>query len=270
MNDTLEGNVSTAMWDHRLISLLLVDDEDSFRMVVKELLSSKGKYQVFTSDSGEDAIEQLQWRRVDLVLLDYKLSGMSGLNVLQWMHEQKMKTPVVMLTAAGSETVAVEAMKLGAYDYVRKDQIDKDHLPILLHGVYERYLLRREKEQREAIEWERFKNVEAIKAFHSTLTPILEIINSALLVVNRDIEEFERDLLPLVSKEGQVRLKGLFVRQRQEFIVLSSAAKSIVNMADVLRANVVDAHSLSQIRGTLEAYKNPLHEEIRNPGQRQS
>src|SRR3989337_2145300 len=115
--------------------ILLVDDDDSFRMAIRQVLSSTGKYKVKTCDSGETAIEMLKGERFDIVIRDYKMVGMSGLNVLQWMHEQKIETPVVMMTAAGSEMVAVEAMKLGAYDYVRKEHVEIDHIEILIAGV---------------------------------------------------------------------------------------------------------------------------------------
>src|SRR3989339_594610 len=102
-------------------SVLLADDDDSFRSVIKQVLTSTGKYRVHPCESGDQAIEALRQERFDVVIVDYKMPGLTGLNVLQWMHEEKIDTPVIMMTAAGSESVAVEAMKLGAYDYVRKE-----------------------------------------------------------------------------------------------------------------------------------------------------
>lgn len=139
-------------------TLLMVDDDDAFRIAMKQAISESGKYKVRSADSGESALEALQHDQFDVIVLDYRMPGISGLNVLQWMHEQKIDTPVVMMTAAGSESVAVEAMKLGAYDYVRKEQIDIDHIGILIDGVVERHLFRKEKEHREAIEREREKS----------------------------------------------------------------------------------------------------------------
>ncbi|MBM4162614.1 MAG: response regulator, partial [Ignavibacteria bacterium] len=110
--------MNTSNQNSEIRSLLIVDDDDSFRIAMKQILSSSGRYRVRSCESGESAIEALQQERFDVVILDYRMGGISGLNVLQWMHEQKIDTPVVMMTAAGSESVAVEAMKLGAYDYV--------------------------------------------------------------------------------------------------------------------------------------------------------
>src|SRR3972149_1593679 len=112
---------------------------------------------------------------------------MSGLNVLQWMNEQKIETPVVMLTAAGSEIVAVEAMKYGAYDYIRKEQIDISHVPVILRGVNERFQFRKEKEQRESLEKERAASVMAIEAFHDTLATLAQIANTTMLMLSKNI-----------------------------------------------------------------------------------
>ena len=68
------------------------------------------------------------------------------------MYEQKNETPVLMLTAAGTENIAVEAMKFGAYDYIRKEQLQFEVLPILINGVYQQFLFRKEKENKEFIQ----------------------------------------------------------------------------------------------------------------------
>ncbi|MGH2568261.1 MAG: response regulator, partial [Bacteroidota bacterium] len=174
------------------MTVLLVDDEDSFRLVLKEVLSSIPEFEVLDCDSGEGAIEMLKQSPIDLVVLDYKMPRVSGLNVLQWMSEQKMETPVIMLTAAGSETVAVEAMKLGAYDYVRKETIDINHVPIVMRGVYERFQFRKEKEQREHLEKERSASVIAIEAFHDTLATLAQISNTTLSMLSANIDVCER------------------------------------------------------------------------------
>jgi DNA-binding NtrC family response regulator len=126
------------------LRLLIVDDEDAFRLALKSAMTDSG-YLVESCDCGEAAINLLHASLFDVILLDYRMPGISGLNVLQWMLEQKMETPVIMLTAVGSENIAVEAMKLGAYDYFAKDTIDIFHLPIAINSAYERYLFKKEK-----------------------------------------------------------------------------------------------------------------------------
>lgn len=242
-------NAST--WDKDQRFILVVDDDDSFRTAITQVLSSAGNFKVDDCDSGEAALTALQFNRYDVVILDYKMSGISGLNVLQWMHEQKIDTPVVMLTSAGSESIAVEAMKLGAYDYVRKEHVEIDHIIVLIAGVIERYLFRKEKERREMIEREREKSLIAIETFHSTLASIVQIVNNSLLMVSLNIQEHETELKPFVTSEGQQRLGKAFAEMKQEYAVISSAVKSMLNMANVLHGNFTDANYAVQLQETL-------------------
>ncbi|MBI3580009.1 MAG: response regulator [Ignavibacteriales bacterium] len=242
-------------------SILVVDDDDSFRLVIKQVLSSVGNYRVDDCDSGEAALNALQLERYDVVILDYKMTGISGLNVLQWMHEQKIDTPVVMLTAAGSESIAVEAMKLGAYDYARKEHVEIDHISILISGVIERYLFRKEKERREMIEREREKSLVAIETFHSTLASIVQIVNNSLSMVSLNIQEHETELKPFVTPEGQQRLAKAFAEMKQEYAVISSAVKSMLNMANVLHGNFTDTNYTAQLQETLNGNLKTLQQQ---------
>ena len=239
-----------------MLNLLVVDDDAPFRLVVKEILSSTGRYRVEACDSGEKALDFLRRQKFDLVLLDYKMSGISGLNVLQWMHEQKMEVPVVMLTAAGSENVAVEVMKLGAYDYVRKEHIDLNHLPVIVNGVYERYLFRKERERREVIEQERSKSLVAIETFHSTLASLTQILDNSLSVASLNIEKYQTDLTPYVKSEAQAQFEKAFTDIQQQFSVIRSAIKSMLRTANLLHGNFSDSKYAAQleqnVNGTLK------------------
>jgi CheY-like chemotaxis protein len=243
--------MSAAMHSTEARTLLMVDDDDAFRIAMKQALSAGGRYKVRSADSGEAAIEAMQHDRFDVILLDYRMPGISGLNVLQWMHEQKIDTPVVMMTAAGSEGIAVEAMKLGAYDYVRKEQVEIDHIGILIDGVYERFLFRKEKERREAIEREREKSLVAIETFHSTLASIAQIVNNSLSMVSLNIQEHESKLQSFVSDEGHQRIGQVFADLKQEYSVIASAVKSMLDMANVLHGNFTDTNYTQKLNQML-------------------
>lgn len=248
------------------LTLLMVDDDDEFRIALKQALSADGKYKVRSADSGEAAVELLQQDRFDLIVLDYRMPGISGLSVLQWMHEQKLDTPVIMMTAAGSESVAVEAMKLGAYDYVRKEQIDIDHFSILIDGVFERYLFRKEKDRREAIERERERSLVAIETFHSTLASIAQIVNNSLSMVSLNIQEQEAKLKPFVTDEGQPRLAQAFAGLKERYSAISSAVKSMLDMANVLHGNFTDANYTDRLQEMLNGNLKMVQERgVSNP-----
>lgn len=101
------------------ISILLVDDDDTFREVLTGELASMG-YGVVSASSGEEAKERLEGEDFDIVLLDIKMPGMGGVEALSMIKESSPETEVIMLTGHGTIDNAVEAMKLGAYDYLTK------------------------------------------------------------------------------------------------------------------------------------------------------
>ncbi|MEC7985850.1 MAG: sigma-54 dependent transcriptional regulator [Myxococcota bacterium] len=99
--------------------LLVVDDELSIREILQILFERDG-YEVYLADSAEAAIRILEKNRIDLVLSDLNLPQLSGIDLLRLMREKYPKVVFVMITAYGSNESAVEAMKLGASNYVLK------------------------------------------------------------------------------------------------------------------------------------------------------
>src|SRR3972149_4778877 len=172
------------------LTVLLVDDEESFARVIALHLKEEYGFQTTCCSSGREAIEILQNARrgFDVVLLDYKMPDMSGLNVLQWMNEQKNETPVVILTAAGSEVVAVEAMKLGAYDYVRKEHVDLHRLAIVIQATHERHQFRISKEIELEREREIRLNLEATEKVRRVLNVIAPRLNTDFAAIGVELE----------------------------------------------------------------------------------
>ena len=110
------------------IQLLLVDDNPLDAALAQRLLQNiSQELPVATCwvDSAERALVEIRQRPYDLLLLDYQLPGANGLEVLSELHKlpHSQQPAVIMLTASGSEKVAVEAMKSGARDYLRKDEL---------------------------------------------------------------------------------------------------------------------------------------------------
>ena len=99
--------------------ILIVDDELIMRESLAGWLERDGYY-VEKSASGEEALEILKDSRFDILLVDIKMEGMSGLDVLKQVKESDPDVTVVMITAYGSISTAIEAMKNGAYDYLLK------------------------------------------------------------------------------------------------------------------------------------------------------
>lgn len=99
--------------------ILIVDDDKNIRLTIAQSLDPLG-YQVATADNGEDTLLQLQAQEYDLILLDIKMSGMNGLEVLQRAIEIHPEIKIIIISAHGTIEDAVEAMKLGAADFLQK------------------------------------------------------------------------------------------------------------------------------------------------------
>ncbi|MEE8470460.1 MAG: response regulator [Dehalococcoidia bacterium] len=100
-------------------SVLIVDDEQALTDVVARTLESEG-YNCVTAADGREALEKASLHRFDVVLLDIAMPGLSGIEVLPRLLADHPDTSVLMTTAAIDTQTAVEAINLGAYDYVTK------------------------------------------------------------------------------------------------------------------------------------------------------
>jgi DNA-binding NtrC family response regulator len=127
------------------LSILIIDDEPHLPHQLARYLRKHG-YEVSTVGDGEAGLRELQRNSIDLVLLDLRLPKMSGLEVLQRIREQEQELPVVMLTAYGDVQTAVNAMKLGASDYLQKG-FDLDELLLVVKKALETSAMSRELRQ---------------------------------------------------------------------------------------------------------------------------
>jgi DNA-binding NtrC family response regulator len=100
-------------------SILVVDDEKNIRLTLTQTLKPLG-YQVATAVNGEDALKKLEQQEFNLILLDLKMPGMTGIEVLRRVVGLRPDIRVIIISAHGTIESAVEAMKLGAVDFIQK------------------------------------------------------------------------------------------------------------------------------------------------------
>ena len=110
--------------------VLLVEDTRSLAVVYEQYLAQDG-YEVVLADCGQQALAQLLTSPPPVVLLDLELPDMSGMDILQQITEQQLPCSVVVITAHGSVDVAVEAMRLGAFDFLTKP-VNIERLEVLI------------------------------------------------------------------------------------------------------------------------------------------
>ncbi|MCC6538180.1 MAG: sigma-54-dependent Fis family transcriptional regulator, partial [Bryobacterales bacterium] len=123
-------------------TILVVDDEPNLARVTQVRLQQAG-YQVSIAHSGVDALSQLERTPYALVLTDLRMPGMSGIDLLKRIRADYPDTVTILVTAFGTVENAVEAMRLGAYDYLTKP-IDADELVLTMQRAFEHAGMREE------------------------------------------------------------------------------------------------------------------------------
>ena len=104
-----------------MANILLIEDEEPIRRVMVKILIDENKsYQITEASHGKEGLEKLTRDNFDLILCDIKMPKMDGMEVLQQARKKNISTPFIMLTGHGNLETAVEAMKLGAYDFIPK------------------------------------------------------------------------------------------------------------------------------------------------------
>jgi two-component system response regulator HydG len=124
---------------------LIVDDDPGHRITLKTITRSWG-YAVETADDGEAAVQRVKSEAVDLILMDVRMAGMSGIQALAQIRAYNPSIPVIIMTAYSSVESAVEALKAGAYDYLIKP-LDFEALQLTIERASEHAGLKAENER---------------------------------------------------------------------------------------------------------------------------
>ena len=203
------------------LRLLIVDDEMAARYGMRRALSGFG-YEIEEAESVEAAREQIKKQQPDLMLLDVNLPGMSGLEFLRELKEEKGEAPlVILITAHGSERMAVEAIKTGAHDYLSKP-FEVDELRLVVKNTLETVRLRRENQTlRRRIEIEgagRGALIGASNAMERVRSIIEKVAETDATILVRGESGTGKEL---VAREIHERSS---VRRRGQFVAVNCAA----------------------------------------------
>jgi DNA-binding NtrC family response regulator len=114
--------------------ILIIDDDSMILMILKQTLTKAG-YRVITAGTGEEGIALLATSQADLVLTDYMMPGMSGIEVLNIIKQNQPLLPVIMLTGHGDVALTIKAIQLGAVDFIEKPIHSKELIDVIKHAL---------------------------------------------------------------------------------------------------------------------------------------
>ncbi|RZB31231.1 MAG: hypothetical protein SRB2_04756 [Desulfobacteraceae bacterium Eth-SRB2] len=159
--------------------ILVVDDEQDIRDASERILTRIG-FQVLKASRGDEGLAVLEKEKASIVLLDLRMPGMDGLEVLKHIREMDQAIQVIVITGYATIETAIEAMKLGAYDFISKP-FEPDQLRIVVNRAWEKIRLIH---QAEKLEEERKRTLSDLDLEKSRIHTILESFPSGVVVTN--------------------------------------------------------------------------------------
>ena len=159
-------------------NILIIDDEATQRDVLKGYLMKKG-YTIFSASSGKEGIEMVRKNPVDIILSDYKMPDLSGLDVLEQIKKINPEISFVIVTAYGTVENAVKAMRIGAFDYISKP-VDLDELDLMIERIIEHKNLKSENQLLKS----QLQDKHKVTSIVSQSAKMEEVINIAVRVAD--------------------------------------------------------------------------------------
>jgi DNA-binding response OmpR family regulator len=215
--------------------ILIADDESSYRMSVAMVLKKSGLYDVDEAMSGEETINALNQVEYDLVILDHQMGEVSGLNVMQWFFEQKMQIPVIVLTGSGSDTIAVEMMKMGAYDYIRKDQLELSRFPVLVNTALEGYRSRMERQQGGTLLSHTLQKSDVVGLLENTSASFSRSAEAVIDLIADEFDEYRKRVRPNLSPSTRSDVDRIMKNFQEQLKLVSLFTKTLADLALIAR-----------------------------------
>jgi DNA-binding response OmpR family regulator len=223
-------------------NILVVDDEPVARQSLSEILRLEG-YHVMSVSNGEAAVDHVRKYAVDLILLDLKMPGMNGLDVVQVVNQIAPDTEIILLTAYGSMETAVEALRQRVHDYLSKPASPNQILESVRRGLERREAKMQERDEEEiqvyttkdGTEVDLMRRVVSHKNVTESLTPAEGHLLKVFLA-NAGKVFSHRELVLLVQgydvsqREAQEILRPLVSRLRHKLGAFPSLYERIVSV----------------------------------------
>jgi PAS domain S-box-containing protein len=227
--------------------ILLVEDNWDHAYLTMTVLAKEGRYQVEHAASAAEALYLLMKGKIVLALVDYNMAGMSGLDLIRKIRALNLTLPIIMVTGLGSESVAVEAMKNGAYDYIVKSGNYLDVLPILIDRALKKHELEVIKESWDQWIFQRNLELGVLNVISATLAKSLKLDEVLKQAVDKTVEVMQAD-------DGQIWLTDELA-EAVSLAVPSAAdgsAGTVIRISSLTKPGPLD-DTLQKVMGTAES-----------------
>ena len=262
-------------------NVLIVDDDVSITKILQHCLKHEG-YDVRIAQDGEKAVAAIQELEPPLVLLDYKMPQMDGMAVLQWARQHHPDIVFVMMTAHGDETLAVDLMQIGAYDYIKKPFHIRD-IPPLCEKALNVHNMRR-------IHSQFLERIAAARASERQFEALFKSAGEGILISDaetgrvldanptfRDLFGYKQDELrntnvadihasaafSAAAAQGRKAMEGIACTRRDGSVFYADITSTILQQEDrkVVQSIVRDITERKQLEDTLQENTDRLKEQ---------
>lgn len=197
------------------MKILIVDDEINIRMTLKDILEDEG-YQTSVAGTGEKAITLAAKENVDMIILDVKLPGIDGIETFKRIHQDKPELDVLMISGHSDISTAVNAVKLGAYDFLEKP-LSMIKILTAARNIQEKQSLQNKVTQEENAQYEKHKLIGDSPQINKVLQLVDKVAPTDSKVLVRGESGTGKELIAFAIHHGSTR-------NRKPFIKFNSAA----------------------------------------------
>ncbi len=236
------------------LSILLIDDDKAFIDAIALQLRNERRHKTIVAYDPVEGPRRLESTTagIDVVLVDYEMPEMNGLEFLKWMRVNSPETPVIMLTAYGPESIAEQAMKLGAYDYLRKDRLDLNALTHAIDATHERHLYRIDQELEEERLREMGLDRQATDKVRDILNTITPPLHSAIANINYELEVKFDALMQELPSTARDKVRLLLGEVLEQIHVLETSVRGLLTLYRILYARHKEQNEIDEIRKEVE------------------
>ncbi len=232
--------------------ILIVDDSEASSQILKEILESMN-YQTITAGDGQSGLQIALRLQPDLVFLDMNMPIMGGLETLEELRKANCSTPVVFMTAYGSEQMAVEVFRLGVRDYLCKPFTPEDVKAALDRALQETRLLR----EREDLT----RKLAIAEAVRATAVTLSHYLNNYLTALNGGLQLLAESL----QHDGRNReLQQILAESRESSANIEAVMRVLKQFTDIRLAPYGATSRMLDIESAIQQELERMHH--RRPG----
>ncbi len=232
------------------IRILLIEDNPDHAVLTQKILKGTDQnYQLVYTEDPKEGLRKIADEDYDLILCDYRLPDLSALDILRRLRDKGRDLPLVVVTSSGSEKIAVELMKEGAYDYVVKDSSYQDALPMVIKRAIDRYGAKKEKNR---LEEELRKSNEELKKMYAIKSEFTSMVSHELRTPLAAIKESIAIVL-----DGSA---GAINDEQEDF--LDTAKRNVDRLARLIN-DVLDFQKLDSGRMEFDIQENDMNQVVK-------